>query len=141
MITLLYILIQITWGVLQSLFGLCLFIKYRKCEHKMYHGSILTFHDGDFGGVSLGCFIFVSGTRGEEYKAQVAVHEYGHTIQSLIFGPLYLFIVGLPSAIWCNGKRNIALRQEKGIKYCSRFPENWANRLGQAVTKLPPYDN
>jgi hypothetical protein len=98
-------------------------------------------HDGEFGGVSLGCFIFVNANRGEEYLNGVTVHEFGHTIQSLIFGPLYLLIVGVPSYIWCNGKKNIALRQEKGLKYCSRFPENWANRLGQAVTKLTPYDN
>lgn len=28
------------------------------------------------------------------------VHEYGHTIQSMILGPLYLIVIGIPSTLW-----------------------------------------
>ncbi|MEG1791709.1 MAG: hypothetical protein RSB20_04685 [Clostridia bacterium] len=128
-----YQVVQWTWGLLQSLFGLVLFFKFRKCDHKFYHGAIMTVHNGNFGGVSLGCFIFINANKRENIE-KVAVHEFGHTIQSLVFGPLYLFVVGIPSFVWCNAKRYVALRQVNGVKYCSRFPENWANKLGEMVT-------
>lgn len=36
----------------------------------------------------------------EELSTRLLVHEYGYTIQSLIFGPLYLIIIGIPSTLW-----------------------------------------
>ena len=36
----------------------------------------------------------------EELSKRLLVHEYGHTIQSLIFGPLYLIVMGIPSTLW-----------------------------------------
>lgn len=129
-----YWAIQLSWGAIQTLFGFVLFLKYRSCEHSLYHGAILTVHHGDWGGVSLGPFIFVCGNRGEEYVQRTAVHEFGHTIQSLILGVFYLFVVGIPSYIWCNSKKCKAVRLNCGVKYTSRFPENWANRLGEAIT-------
>jgi len=37
---------------------------------------------------------------GDEYSNMLLVHEYGHTIQSLFFGSLYLLLVGAPSIMW-----------------------------------------
>ena len=76
-----------------------------------------------------GAFIFIdTGAEGEEYKKTVSVHEYGHTIQSLILGPLYLFVVGIPSFVWCNNKKCIAYRQEQNkskLKVCGLL--TWVN--------------
>lgn len=46
--------------------------------------------------MSLGLFIFMFGGRyiGDE---ETLKHEYGHSIQSKILGPLYLIVIGLPS--------------------------------------------
>ena len=54
-------------------------------------------------------------------------HEYGHSIQSLYFGPLYLLIIGIPSLI-----NNLRARYDKRVydTYYSRYPEKWADRLG-----------
>ena len=136
-----YWIIQLSWGIIQTFLGFLLFLKHRDCQHKFYHGAILTIHNGNWGGVSLGPFIFVCGKRGDDYIAPVSVHEYGHTIQSLIFGVFYMFVVGIPSYIWCNSKKCKAIRLDNGVKYCSRFPENWANRLGKAVTHNSPCDD
>ena len=46
-------------------------------------------------GVSLGHFILLD--RSYSGNWMTINHEYGHTLQSHIFGPLYLFIIGLPS--------------------------------------------
>ena len=68
----------------------------------------------------------------EELSGRLLVHEYGHTIQSLILGPLYLLIIGIPSSLWgfLGGRK----RREQQIPYCAFFTEKWANRLGEWVT-------
>lgn len=73
------------------------------------------------GGVSLGNYIFLSKVSG--YVEAAYDHEFGHTIQSRILGPLYLPIVGLSSGLHClfhNSKNN----------YYNFWTERWANKLG-----------
>ena len=75
-------------------------------------------------GLSLGWFIFVN----EEATKKTFDHEYGHTIQSMILGPLYLLVIGLPSIIWagCFGK----YRKKHHKSYYSFYTEKWADKLG-----------
>lgn len=67
-------------------------------------------------------------------------HEIGHSIQSLYLGPLYLLIIGIPSAIFNNlwdrwFHRHWTIPQR--IRwYYSRFPENWADTLGGVDRRL-----
>jgi len=50
------------------------------------------------GGISLGPIAYVSPNNN---RPETIAHETdGHTVDSKIFGPLYLFIIGLPSFIW-----------------------------------------
>ena len=58
------------------------------------------------------------------------MHEYGHCVQSLMLGPLYLIAVGVPSYRWANLPALRKMRRETGRSYYSVYPENWANRLG-----------
>ena len=110
-----------------------------KNEHSFFHGSIKT-KRYDIGGVSLGLFIFVSGNENEQNSAKTAVHEYGHTIQSLILGPLYLPVIGVVSATWCALPYFKKLRRERNISYSACFTESWANRLGEKILKMPSID-
>ena len=76
----------------------------------------------------------------EELSKRLLVHEYGHTIQSLIFGPLYLIVMGIPSTLWgflpyFQNKRN------NGVSYFSFFTEKLANYLGEKVTKEKSMEN
>lgn len=49
------------------------------------------------GGISLGSFIFLSPySAGRETSVR---HEFGHAVDSRLFGPLYLLIIGLPSLL------------------------------------------
>jgi len=79
-------------------------------------------------GVSLGTMIFL----GTIYKTTkdagetTKKHEYGHTIQSVILGPLYLIIVGIPSITFNIISR---LSNEFGKDYYKRYPENWADKI------------
>ena len=86
--------------------------------------------EGDYGGcrvydfkegfgVSLGSYLFCGGVS--------LAHEYGHHIQSLYLGWLYLPLVGLPSiirSIYC------ILKHKDYVWYHSGYPEDWADRLG-----------
>ena len=127
----LFILVQLTWGLPQSILGFILFLYWRRrgALHHAYHGAIVTEWAAG-GGVSLGLFVFVS----VNARPGVTVHEYGHCIQSLMLGPLYLLAVGLPSYIWANLPALRKMRRETGRSYYSVYPENWANRLGEWAT-------
>jgi len=97
---LLYVILQCTWGSVQTLLGFIFFLATTKCPHRIYRGCIDT-NWNVRGGLSLGLFIF---TPPENYpnSQSIRVHEYGHTIQSLILGPLYLIVVGIVSVTWAN---------------------------------------
>lgn len=132
----LYIIWQWSWGFIQSLIGLVMLLKYAKCKHEWYHGALVTYHEDNWGGISLGMFVFMNGTRDEEWTNGTRVHEYGHTLQSLLLGPFYMLVIGIPSFIWCNAKKFVELRKT-GVSYFDFYPEKWANAWGSAWTKEP----
>ncbi len=129
-----YVILQCTWGAFQTLLGIFYFIYSIRCKHYFYHGSICT-ERSDIGGVSLGLFIFVSDNHKDGFSEKIAVHEFGHTIQSLILGPLYLIVIGLPSIIWCGLPFFKKMRREKSVSYYDLYTEHWANHLGELVLK------
>lgn len=94
----LYFIVQCTWGILQSLLGFINFLFHIRDRHYFYHGAVITVWD-DKSSVSLGMFVFVTKEpyfydklkdeyTQEELSQRLLVHEYGHTVQSLILGPL-----------------------------------------------------
>lgn len=128
----LYRILQWTWGLPQTLAGFVLFLLFHKCPSYSYHGAIVTEWDSP-NSVGLGMFIMLS--REPFGKKRLLVHEYGHTIQSLILGPLFLLIAGLPSFAWAGLPQARKYRREKKVSYYKVYPENWANRLGERVLK------
>lgn len=74
-------------------------------------------------GCSLGRYILMK----PYHDFATICHEYGHVRQSRMLGPLYLFVVGIPSAI-----NNLKSRKGKlnHITYYQQYPENWADKLG-----------
>ena len=75
------------------------------------------------GGVSLGSIVIIS--RENVNNQFVLRHELdGHTVDSKIFGPLYLLVVGLPSALHLIWHRRFG----KGRSYYDFYTERWANR-------------
>lgn len=138
----LYTLWQCTWGILQTFLGLILFVRHIKSRHFVYHGAIITEWNTKTS-ISLGLFVFVTANpffaekfegqlNTDECSKRLLVHEYGHTIQSLILGPLYLIVIGIPSTLW--GFFGAKKRKNEQVAYGSFFTEGWANRLGEWVT-------
>lgn len=125
---------QWTWGFPQSLLGLIFLLKYKDRPRTEYRGTIVT-HWPKPSSMGVGMYLFL-GTGGDEArKKQVLVHEFGHSVQSLILGPLFLPIMGIPSFLWANLKPCRKLRAEKKVSYYAFYPESNANLLGRLATK------
>ena len=81
-------------------------------------------------GVSLGAYVFIE----ESWSENTVKHELGHCRQSKLLGPLYLLLIGIPSAVFNNlwdrqfHKSWTSTQRQKW--YYSRFPEAWADNLG-----------
>ncbi len=145
----LYIFWQWTFGILQSLLGFIIFLFTSKSERFWFHGALVVVWNKK-SSLSLGGFIFITkdpyfyeklkdNYTKEQLFRRLLVHEYGHTVQSLFLGFLYLPVMGIPSTVWgfCFGKK----RREQNISYFSFFTEKWANRLGEKVTKEQSMEN
>ena len=129
----LYILWQCLWGFPQSLVGAVIFLLNLRRPHRLYHGAVVTEWKYK-SSVSLGLFVFLAAAKSSEAQQRILVHEYGHTVQSLVLGPLYLLAVGLPSVLWAGLPQMKVLRRKKNISYYSVYPERWADRLGERIT-------
>ncbi len=126
----LFFLIQWTWGLPVNLIGLVVYlIFYGKCRHERFHNARITYLPWKFGGLSTGLFIFMADGKDPHWTYNTRIHEYGHTIQCLLLGPLYWFVIGLPSAVWCNFFAGY--RERHGVSYYKLYCESWANRWGE----------
>ena len=79
---------------------------------------------------SLGLFVFLP-----DYKMPHTTikHEIGHSKQSTILGPLYLFIVCIPGLVWHYMCVNFNIF--KNINYYWFYTEKWADKLS-GITRL-----
>lgn len=127
----LFILWQCTWGVLQTLAGAAALLFNIRRPHYFYRGALVT-EWRLRGSVSLGMLVFLSESGSEKARRKVLTHEYGHCIQSLILGPLYLLVIGLPSVIWAGAFGGFRARRR--VSYYSLYTERWANFLGARIT-------
>ena len=128
-----YTAVQWSWGLPQTVLGAALYLKHRNDEHFDYRGAKATVWNGD-AGVSLGKFIFVPKNAGTDPSEFLLNHEYGHTIQSLILGPLYLPLIGAPSFAWNRLAFFERRRKKSGKSYYSAIFERTANSLGTRVS-------
>lgn len=113
------------WELPQNLIGLGLSFIYKYDELIPYGNKQIRYCKKFPGGISLGNYVFV-GTK----KKDIIKHEYGHTIQSKLLGPLYLFIIGIPSIVWAS-IYGTKLAPETKNGYYKFYTERWADKLGQ----------
>ena len=110
------------WQLPQNLVGLVVRLIYKgEVRHRV--AGIDFWYCATFpGGISLGNIVFV----GSKYELTVR-HEYGHQLQSKLLGPLYLFVIGIPSIVWAGIYGSIIKETPNG--YYKFYTEKWANKL------------
>lgn len=124
----LFYVVQFTWGLSVNLAGLLVFLCCKRSRCEKYCNSIVTYLPGDRGGLSLGIFTFIS-SQSAAGRRRLCIHEYGHTIQCLFLGPLYWFVVVIPSAVWYH--LFAGFRKKHQISYDTLYCERWATAWGE----------
>lgn len=123
------------WELPQLLLGIIVFM-IMKSRHKIKlieRESHRFFIETPTIGVSLGWIIFWTkeGNRFSHLTNDCRMHEFGHALQSVMLGPFYLIVVGIPSILrvlyskWFYNKYG-----QSWQNYFNGFPEKWADRLG-----------
>ena len=134
----LFYFVQFTWGLPVNLIGGIGWLILRgKFRHERFKNAFVTYVPGNWGGVSLGLFIFMAEGRTEGWTRNTKIHEYGHTIQCLLLGPLYWLVIAAPSAVWCNFFDNY--RKKNNVSYYKLYCESWANRWGSLWSGMKQY--
>jgi hypothetical protein len=133
-----FLFIRFVWELPQNLsgMGLLVFLQFKKRVLGTENDNSRCFIETKNTGVSLGSFVFwtKAANRFPGLVNDCRMHEYGHTIQSLIFGPSYLVVIGIPSLArvlyrWWYLKKY----RKHWQNYFKGFPENWADKLGGVV--------
>lgn len=120
-------LVKYVWQFPQMLAAWIWYLIRRKYIEGITEGKYYTIYRGtNKGGITLGDKIFLTDRYHGEYLSLVIAHESGHVIQSKYLGPLYLFVIGIPSIIWASIHKVIAPRKS----YYWFYTEKWANKLG-----------
>lgn len=147
----LFTIAQIIWGAPQTLLGAVLYLATMGRPRFSYHGALCTIWK-HASSVSLGLFIFVSENPlkqglvipvGKQSPAiyvdqRLVAHEFGHCIQSLIFGPMYLVVIGIPSLLWASLPTLRKRRAHTGKSYYSFYTERFANYLVEHISHEAP---
>ena len=118
------------WQLPQHLVALVLLVIMKPQSKEFYKGCKIFRVKQELVGVSLGRYIFLS----THYQIQTLMHEYGHSVQSLWLGPLYLVIISLFSLTLCY-LRDLFFHHKwdmpKRLEWYYRQPtEKSADRLG-----------
>lgn len=126
------------WQLPQNLLGLLLLLIYkREKEYHRLNGRWFYYTEEMPSGISLGNYIIMN----REDRKDGMKHEYGHSIQSRILGPLYLLVIGLPSGLYNLIDRFIvkkAVGWERSMQIYYNMPwERWADVLGRVHRYFP----
>lgn len=129
--------ISLTWGIIMTSIGLIAtaglnLIKFAgsvagydlKIKTHRNGCSLITEVGGNWGGVELGAFALCGNysEKSPSWFDHTRKHEFGHALQHLALGPLFIFIVAIPSACRYWYQR---IMQNKG----KTFPADWYDSI------------
>ena len=143
------IVLNWTWGIIINIIGalaslVCLatgLFEVKKCPNSPLLAIVLKDYSHTMGSATLGMFCITGRTNyyafisSKEFKDKevtnfsVMDHEWGHTIQNAIVGPLFL-LVALCSVTWCGIIYSLKRKKDPSLSYYSFRTEKWANKLG-----------
>lgn len=112
------------WCLPQNLLGLALRLFYKGNDSDDKGLVVVRRSLKMQGGISLGRYIIVN----QFARDKTLYHEIGHCKQSMMLGPLYLLVIGIPSLVWAGLYGWIVKPSVNG--YYRFFTEKWADKLG-----------
>lgn len=128
----LFYTLQLTWGLLLNLLGFIIALCLICTKHKpIRFGNNFYFKVGKtWGGLELGIF-FLCGRLDDSHHLKC--HESGHGIQNIIWGPLFPFVICIPSAIryWYRELRYYRKGKYPKTDYDDIWFEGQATKLGE----------
>lgn len=116
------------WQFPQHIVGLLILLFIKGESKHRFDGITYYYYDPFPGGISLGNYMIL----GDKWSQSIK-HEYGHTLQSRILGPLYLPTVGLCSITWAGLYGSVIKETHNG--YYKFWTEKWADKLGKVIRK------
>lgn len=126
------------WQLPQNLIGLLLLWYYKPNRKHVIDDDVEIYFTNDFpGGISLGKYSIVQAYHyrtdiNESLKRDTVRHEaIGHAKQSKYLGPLYLFVIGIPSIVWAGLYGSVIPETPNG--YYKFYTEKWADKLGGVI--------
>lgn len=136
----LYWILQLTWGLPMNIIAVfvlgIVMIIFPDCKVHKNGYSIIIELGGNWGGLELGAIALCGGytTRcpNQPWFEHTREHEFGHSIQNIIWGPLYIFVIWIPSAIryWYQNITRKLGKKFTSTWYDSIWFEGQATRLG-----------
>lgn len=138
----LYAFWQFTWGLPQNLVGLLVFLVLSPFgKVRLFHHCLVTdihMKNKSLGGITLGMFVFLflseeTYEKRPDYVHDITIHEFGHTVQSLILGPFWHLVIAIPSFTWAKLVWKHFMK--KKCSYYWLYCEGWANVLGCKFSK------
>lgn len=127
-----FYILSFTWGVITSFIGLLLLIPFlltKRC--KTFRGRLYGIFPKCFGsgwGFEMGCFFFVAYDCGN--YLDLKLHECGHGLQNILWGPLMLLVISIPSMIRFWYRKYLIKKGKKVKPYESIWFERQASKWG-----------
>ncbi len=130
--------VQWTWCLPVNIVGLIAYLictKIKGYKTQKFGYANIVYMPWNQGGLSMGLFIFMREDHPDkEWTYNTRIHEYGHTWQCLLLGPLYYPVVAIPSMIWCNCFKKY--REKNNVSYYKLYCESWANSWGEKFSQM-----
>lgn len=124
----LYYFLSFTWGGVMTLLGMLTAAALYVCGYKpTRYGPCWVFVVGNgWGGVSLGPVMIMSEANAKGTRTRP--HEFGHSLQNCLWGPLFPFVIAIPSATryWVR-----EFQSKKGTPPTTDYDDIWFE--GQAT--------
>ena len=143
LIDFLFYLVQWTWGLTVNLAGGIAFLicsKIKGYRYQRFGYAYIVYVPWKGGGLSLGLFIFMKDQHSnKKWTYNTRIHEYGHTWQCLLLGPLYWIVIAIHSFIWCNCFAKY--REKNNVSYYKLYCESWANSWGEKFSHMKRVEN
>lgn len=112
------------WQFMQNIIGVG-YLLVSKATYKENVGDVRIYTTSSkYGSVSLGNLVFISNNTRDYSKT--LTHELGHTLQSKVLGPFYLFVIGIPSFLWASLRK--ICKSLRKIDYYWFYTEAWADK-------------